>query len=611
MDVLFRQVFYQQPFIRKNIFYQVVNDSNCKTVNYRYCYGLNWMIEDRYFELLKLKLRNKEYLHMGKVVIWGFGIFKIRDLDIFKQILPLYSQYNRDYYGAVEHCCRNENWVVAKYLIEQKTSYSDTQVLEIVTEKGSVEMLEYLLQFPIAGIVVVTLNTFLYAIVSKNQRLVSMVFECGRHCFVKLYPEEKDRVLVAAMSSGSQEIFRIVQKHYERSFYFFAVRKRSFYHKELVWKLLNASVVSFVMFKYCVDMFGIPLVSTTAAVDHQDESSGSSDLCRIKDICLAAIGYGQGDIVGYLISKGLVNHGTTTPPPVIVGELDKAKYIVEYLQIPIKQIDLEKSIRSTEVFKYLYESSKGSEVHLDPSFINNIISQAYIDNNIDMVIYLHQQGLLKPQSRDSVVWSSLLHMDPNNCTNMLNTLFTLHYPTHKDIPSLIRGLENFALRSKRFKVFQMLFDHIYQHISRDHSLYYNCFKLTARGGRLVSLRYLFEQGLLPEDPLKVLQEAAHTGVLSILKYLIENHDSFKNAASNTTSLLEKSIANNHLDCVEYLIPLCSANIPNLPNSTFCSLANENSLMILKYLMERSEFSKERFKITLLTAIEYGYADITQ
>ncbi|KAF2069277.1 hypothetical protein CYY_009404 [Polysphondylium violaceum] len=593
MDDLFRQIFFN-PTLNENIFHHVVHDVNYRTINYKYCLNFSWLIKNQYFELLRTKSNNDEYILLYQER--KKDIFKITDLELFilcfKMIRDVYNNSSMEI-GALEYCAKYNNWNVVKYLINQKYAFKSGFFLECAAAKGNQSMVKLFCQHAKVSL---RSQAFLNAVSSRDRDIVGMVFKHFREEFNRQLLQDREDILVAAMETGDLELFKIVKNQFKRSFTFY--RLRTIFHKPLLWRLYGASMKNFDTYKYLYEHFGTSLnpnaaktgstnISPSKAVEKCSAATSASPSATIHPFVFAAT-HGSDDIIQHAMEKKLINKNTMsiaalseaallnghfdlykticknynssiTPSTAHLGKMsslptsiDQVIYMVENLRLPYCKYSIQRSAsHSTEIFKYLYEKSFGQwEFSSDLSFINHIIAQGYKENNIEVIHYLSDKGVCFANSN---LWSDLVKLDPNQCYKLLYTLFSIQPPTYSDLPLLIKALEYFSQHSRNVNVFKLVYHQVVHELSYDPLDLSQLLSLAAKGGRLQTFIFLFQQGVRPYgmDYLKLLEEASLYGSLQIMKYIIQN---YFNTLYLNPNIIENAIKHNHYNIIDYLIP---------------------------------------------------------
>ncbi|KAF2069440.1 hypothetical protein CYY_009243 [Polysphondylium violaceum] len=614
MDVLFKQVF-NHVVIRKQIFYQVLHDKNCRSKRYNSIHHVYWIIKNGHLKLLAQKLRHNDYLLLDQKGIKE--TLKLKDIGLFIMLFNRFrSLFIGSFSSAVERAAGHANWPVVQYLVQQENyPYKFYQLLEIACTKKNYELAKESCERARAdeldrGIkFYVSLECFVYAIGTKDIRFVNLVFEYGKDNLAKESKGNKEKILVAAIGSGGVEIFRLVRKYFEDSMLLFSLRKSLVYNKNLLWKLYSVSVGNYECYRHIYDNFDLSFTANEepphtilqypvlSAVEKGSEQVVHHLLNNhmvapqfFDKMPSTALNYGHFELYEFIkryfnlplypLPSNFNFYSMKDP----IKHLEQAKYAAQYLGVGVVKRDIEKSTHSLEVFKFMYERYKGPAAS-DREFINNIISYSFSSNNVKVIEYLLQRGL-SLDSNVYVVWSNFLNIQPSKILPFFQVLLPACPPTKTDIPSLVHIAEHFA--GSDLNRFKSVFEPLYE-LSTDNTHYTNCFLNAVRGGRISTLHFLFSyKDLKPTqnyEYIKLLEEAAVNGDLAILKYIIENH--FRDFLSHhpNPSVLYKATENNHIECVEYLFPIYDNFADFLTPDFLASLGSRGNLLIIKYLSQ--------------------------
>jgi len=570
--MLFKQVYFNLN-IRNNILYYIINDVNCKTINYRHCYDVYWLIINKHWELLKYKLKNKEYLNCTEDGIRES--FKIDDLQLFIMLFNRFKNIYKEHWNGKTHsghaikiCAGYGKWHLVFYLMEQGFNYQFGELITIAIILNNYEILKELKlrekNFITTKLSYADLD---YLLNGRDKRIISFVF--SQFKFKDLTIEQCESVLVKAMKMDL-EIFKSVQRYIESTFYFFSWRRDKFYHQDLLYKLYKSSVHSIANCKYLHEHFDMSFALSFQSQDNPFVEIGF---------------YGNVQVFQYLIDNNMFNenyiqatidesvrclnidfikHIISNVRPIDMEQYDEdyiqadyksledAQYMIEVLGVHVKELDVE-SASSIEEFKYYYNRFIQEGNIMETDLLNHIIYSCFQFNNAEILLYLHQQGV---SFLDTDLWSYLGDLFDNvDCTKLFETLFTIYPPTlanFDDLPDSYQIIEFWFDP----KYFIMLFNYIVNNLSSDLTNFSSCYKVVARSGRIKILEFLFNHQIPVTSYTDILEEASRYGNLNIIKYIIYNRSQ---EVSNTDkiSILDLSLEFNHFDCAEFIFPYCT------------------------------------------------------
>ncbi|KAF2069275.1 hypothetical protein CYY_009402 [Polysphondylium violaceum] len=523
MDQLFHHVFFNQPFIRKHIFYQAAHGANTKTINYRDYSCLNAIIKNGDTKLLELKLHHKEYLMLDMRSL--HDLFKLKQLDLFVACMERFRAYlAAPQSHLVMMAAEQNNWEVVQYLIGKGYMYNGQTLLGLACSNGNYALVQDLCKRETE----VSLNCFIFSILSKNEEMVKLVFEHGKKSFAKESMFDRERILVDALAIGNLAIFKIVKKYFEESIPLFGIRKWFVYNQALVWRLYVVSVINFEAYKFIYDTFDLSFTRTqdtpsdiqyppVAATEfgskevlvHMFENNLIMSKCTDR-MAAKALPYGHFHLYELFSSKYKLN--------VPLGEfrisnikgpfpsVEQVRYIVQELDIPLYKNDLLFASKNAEMFKYIFEKGR-----FQPT-----MEQLYYcckHNNLELVAYLHQQGLIVEWT---VIANHIFIINPNGCYPLVHLLFTLYQPTLDDLDILVKTMQDAAKLCLNHSVFQLVFYQVFR-LTQCMQVYHKSILNACKRGRTMNLQLILEAHMQPlcgELLNEALEKAALGGHLS-------------------------------------------------------------------------------------------------
>ncbi|KAF2071782.1 hypothetical protein CYY_006889 [Polysphondylium violaceum] len=578
MDSLFRQVVFLDSFLRKKVFQQVAHGLNCRTINYKYCVKLSFLLDRKYYQLIKLKLANKEYLYLDGVD--GVkALLALQDIDLFVGIIEQLDDESFSMLGKVDdvlyYCSQQGNYKALQYLLQQKRKqfWKSISFFESICSKGymdivakfKTEMFGFLHPYSYKGIIQETIST-------KNTQYIKDIF--NKNLFNNMTLEDKESVLVSSAETGSIEVFKLISLYFAESFFFFGYRKKDFYTNNLLARLFSAAVkangleIYMHLFKtfdlsflnvYSFTLLGNPFNDlvrhpTEDMINHVMDNN-LLNLSHLNQMSFYALQNRKFQVYqkfkAIMPTLKLPSHfrlSYVNPPP--FDDIPLIEYIVDTLRTPLEVLDLFKSTENLEAFKYIW-----GRIGIDKDIyfhINTIISCVHQNNNPDVLLYLyHECGVNFEKTR---IWSTL-SIPPLCSLKTLRTVIAICPPTLDMMPCLAKALEFFAQRCtvQNTRLFTLMFETMYQ-LSNDPIHFTGAFRGAIRGGRILTLQYLYDKGLrIPtqEEYTMLLEEAASTGSCSIIKYILENHRQYD---LPLRPLTEQAMLSQKYDCVDYLLP---------------------------------------------------------
>ncbi|KAF2069439.1 hypothetical protein CYY_009242 [Polysphondylium violaceum] len=633
MDQLFRQVFFNHPFLRKEIFDRVLNDVNCKTSNYKNSFNIGVLIKGGYLELLKLKLRNKEYLMLDKN--GAKQVLLLKDTQLFIQ---LYNKF-RDSFPAgsldvVTSCSHKDYWDNAIYLLEQGCFYRDYALLNQAILHENVQMVQELA----TKTKLIDFSSLLNAVKTKNMAIISTIFKIFNKEFNALKLYKKEHILVGAVKTGDVTIVHTIKKYFESSFYFFSWRK-SIYNNSLIWKIYEASMSSFECYQFVKENFdlSITLVDDPPILYNPFVSIGKfGNEMIFKDMMdnnrfntkytsnmvNAALENNHISFYKYIQTFKDIEINTKTIFLLnIKGPLDNfdhIKFLVENVHTCINKKDIQRALKSSfELFVYLYKRSiaDGHSYSNDPEFLNELLIESYRSNNPQVVLFLQQQKIF---FEETLLWPSLVNITDRtkDYYQLIQTLFSVYPPiSNVDIQSFIHILVFFASweNPKIFKliyskIFELLEINTYEKIDVN-DWFLRCIESASKQARYQTVLFLLNdtnrRTLTPRNYTSILEAAADSGSKQIINYILENH--FNDLSMDIDlCILEKAISASHYDCVQLLFPLCK-NLFHLKEQCLSDLGTSNNLPLVKYLFSHNDFNALNFEVTLFQSMRTGNA----
>lgn len=638
MDDLFNQIFFKHVYIRNEIYYHVVNDANCKIVKYKYCYGASWLIRNRYFKLLKYKLKNGEYVLFD---IYGRDyIFKIKDdIDLFVQCFENISHvygFSASHRSPLPIAVANGNKDAFKYLVEKGYSVPNIDHQSLFLE-NAIKMVDIdIVQYFITNAKYIQTESVYYMVLDTNNiDLIKMVFDAPRRAQAKdvfTISHQRDKLLLHSMSTLDIEIFKLVLEHIKK-LNLFSNKRNLLKDYGLFRPLFYISVCSYDTCKYMMDNFSVDLLKEyeiQRPTTHNPfiNAAEHGQKLVIENILLKRFKLPDKQIQLQMALKALLNghlnlyefiqntfNQPISPAPIDFSyfkmkdppiSLNKLEYIFETLKTTIVKGDLEvSSSLHSDTFIYLHQRS--SNVELDYNSVDKIIYNAMQNNHLDIVLYLYQQGIdiSRVYSHLSEIKTISFHS-----TQFVIKIFKLLPPNLTHSQNIIVLVHNYIRYSREFNLFKTLFDSI-SHLFIDNKTILNhCYTQAIRYGRLKVIQYCFENFYKPDVPTCVayINTGALSGNLSVIKYILDSYDSTTNdtstekkennlklSISNNTNILFNTIGNNHLQCFKYLLPFYNNNFTNIPFVSLSELlGSQGNLPIIEYLYKIPIF-KEKLK----------------
>jgi len=618
MDQLFQFVFFKHAYIRNNIYYQLSNGNNKKSIKYKDFSNLNILINNDYIEIVKSKLKNREFMTYDMKT--KKDICKIKQPDIFQQCLERFDHHFNSYLKDqfVIWAADQNNWHLVSYLMDKGYNYNIHTLMESACSKGQTELVKKLSKMTKT----VSLNSFIFAILSKNQEIVKSVFEYGQTSFATIGKLDRERVLIDSLAIGNLEIFKIVKKYFEDTNALFSFVRWFGYQQQLIWRLYVVSVINFETYKYIFDNFDLSFTRTekpphdiqyppVAATEfgseqvliHMFENNLVVPDC-INRMTAKALPYGHINL--YELFKNQYKLDVSLEGFNLSGiknffpTLGQVKYIVEHLGIQLHKNDLLFAAKSPEIFKYIFE--KGS---FDPTMEH--LYYCCKHNNLDTIKFLYQKGLVNIEW--TIISNHILVINPNNCFDILKLLFTLYRPTIDDLPELMKNLEDASKKCTNSSVFRFLFAQVHKYTTSSVA-YDKCILNACKKGRVVNLQLMIDSGVKPSQGLveSAMQKAAVGGHLSVIRYLINSYCVQPIVLPPT--ILNNAVIYNHFHLVQYLFPEFYDKYLFLDTNSMKSLGSSGNLMMVKYIYKRSQKTDNKyFEYTLSNALRDGYLDI--
>jgi len=166
---------YKDKYLRKKIF-SFLNSYNTICKKYKDIYYVDWIITQRYWGLLKDKLKRGDHLIL--VPESGRFLFSIKDVELFAMC---FSRFQQDYFPLhhyppiFNYVAQFNNLAVLKYLVETfNGAYGgDYVALEFSAQYGNLEMLKYLVEQ--VGIQQISPNCFVQAVKNGDRELIEYV----------------------------------------------------------------------------------------------------------------------------------------------------------------------------------------------------------------------------------------------------------------------------------------------------------------------------------------------------------------------------------------------------------------------------------------------------
>jgi len=616
--ILFKKVIFNS-FINKQIIYHMINDVNYRSINYKYCFNVSWLIGNSYFKLLACKLKNNEFLLLDKEKI--DCVFAIKEIDLFVKCFKRF-QVHFDAYGGVtcnltghgvlELAIENQNYDAFKFLFEHKYNFAGPFLLEYLVKSGCLSLIKDLCTDHIVSTHpdMISITCFLLAIESKRLDIVSFLFQHFQQYFSQQSLENRERILISSADSGDLDIFCKVQQYFHESVFLFSIRKSLVYNKEFLSKLFYNSFRSYQVYKFINDNFDLSFIQQEndthpfySAVPNSDKevfqklldtySKNINDYGIIEDICLMALICGDFDRYK-LIREYFSGSLLSIPKSFRVSKMnnksmENIKYVVEILKTPIYINDL---IALAEcplhVFQFAYQHIDQSSISI--FMVNRIISVVYRNRNLDILFYLSEQQV---SFIGSNLWSDLEELDYLSVDiSLLKRLVLIQPPKVDDLPALAEILQRVSQISQNIDLVKLFYEQVVN-VSGDPVVdTRTCFSKAAKGGRIQTMKFLFEQQMTPNNFFKLLEEASAAGSLNIIKYLFENYNQpLLNGIESNPKILEKAILHNHLNCVEFLLPFYP-KYDNLSFEVLRSINEAGNLLMVKYLYQSSQFNNK-------------------
>ncbi|KAF2069278.1 hypothetical protein CYY_009405 [Polysphondylium violaceum] len=638
MNLLFNQVYFNS-FIKKQILDHLVHSINYKTINYKYCFDVAWLIRNENYGLLASKLHHHEYLYLDKYRIKD--LFKIKDKKLFIQCFEKFRVYYDNHGGIVcghyqdteanvnnvqssvlEFAVEHDNDDAFMYLFDRQYQFTGSLLLELLCTKGKLDLIRYIAtsmkEIPNQY---VSVECFLKAVKCQDKELVALLFQLFGEFFSSQSLENREKILIESLDYGGLEIFNLVQKYFQESIFLFSLRKGLIYNKTMLWTLYLCTLKSYKTFTYLLDHFDLSFTQIeqepdffisphivassfgdSLVVKHMLETNKSLQQ-DIDPMCFNALVEAHFEM--YSMIKTHYNSPLVPLPRFFkIGCMkeksltcENVKYLVETLKADISREDLERS-GPFEVFKYLFlhhqniKSGLESNGLNDYTFVNSVIDRAYKQSNIDYIVLLHKQGV---SLKENHVWSRDLelfgNLDKRVAQHFLKTLISICPPSVDDLETLVKALEYFCRHSDNVNIIKLLYGQVIAISGDSDTDTRPSLSHAAQGGRFQTLLFLFNKNLKPNNYYELLEAAARGGSITVMKYIFEKYAFHLSNIQSHPKILENAIMYNHLNCVEYLVPL----YPKLDNLSYQVLRNINdtgNLMMAKFLFESMRFNKK-------------------
>jgi len=305
----------------------------------------------------------------------------------------------------------------------------------------------------------------------------------------------------------------------------------------------------------------------------------------------------------------------TNPPSTIEG-LD---FIFETLKVQPDQYDFEKAsqMNSSVTFKYLYQRypDLSRQVISTNHKVDSIIKNALTLHNIDLVLFLHQQGV-----NIESAWMNLFHLPhTRECIQFIEILIktTQPQPTYTYQQIIMDILCRFISGCSDFNLFKLLFNIVEPLINKKGTLM-RCIYAAIDQGRLQVIKFFFSIDMVPNSFLYYMIQRSFTnsGSLSILKYFISNHhqDVMKLKESLFSSRqIQDIVVKDHLAVLDYLMAVVfvDKSIPPFPKLS-SHLGKRGDLAMIKYLYQNPLLRNQiEFTEILEESIKNHFNDVTQ
>jgi len=645
---IYKQVFTNSGL--RNQIYQEVRNANTRTYNYKHCYNVGWLIKYKYFELLRVKLKNNEYLFYD--IESYSSIVDIVDLELFIQcysrmlehfiyLAPPDNQNDR----IMIRGAKNKNWEALKYLVQTHKIKYNIHVLSEACQQGNLEICKHIYENS-KNSLKAEQRLFNCAIFSKKLSVVEWVFKSFKSEFSKLDTKTTESILFVAVSCGDVGIFKIVREYLENSIPLFSVRKKSVYSSMTLWQMHYNAMGHHERLMFICQEFDVKYTFKNfpksiphplyGAVSHGSEET-IKYLLDNKKITLDNLGNIAHTIVNQqrFHTYEIIRNYFSLPVTYIQIEietirdiftqLETVKYLVETLNITyFSEHELSK-ISSVSIFKYLYEHPSGQFTQQleQRSFIILLFCFMIRNTNVDLLDYICQKGLLSRthfaleavssggmaadvNSHSFNIWKPLLDLHTDDCriVEFLNLLFSrVMFPDNLSSSLALRLLEHHS-GTHNLEAFKILFKEIHKRID-DPILYSTCFSSCAQQGRLQSLKFLYDQGLKPFKLIDVIMVSIKSNNAAVLKYLVETHYT-TDIEDNT--LLDKAIIANHFSCVEYIL---SSNIlstnQKISSHALRKLGEFGNIEMVKYIINHPKLQNCDFQPTFEASKNKGRA----
>jgi len=637
MDILFKQIFFNQPFIRNLIFYQVSHDVNCNTVRYKYYNNVGMMIKNGDLKLLEFKLNRQEYLWFDRNSVQKTTMSIGDDnLDLFIKIHSRFkSLYPMDWSMAHYGAAKKGHWKIVQYLMAENHSEWDETLLQSVLASGDVEMVLEATKY----VKSVSSTSFIFALESDNRIIISHMFKVFKKSFDNFYISLKEHVLIAAARTDDVMILKEVQQYFESSFYFFGFR--NLYRTSLIWNLYHQSIGNYEMYKYIKNTFDLSVtlveqpenpnkvnpfiqvgVHGNKEIFKEMMDGGMFNVNYIIQMLYSALKENRIEFYEYVLKEykdiegvsSFSGRGFQLGAINKIQSIDQARYVLENLtgSPPIGIHDLTKALFSSfEIFKYVYQVFRSRGQQLSIEMIDLLIIEIFkMDDPVQGIMYLYTEGI---DFTGTKLFTYLINLDPNKSLPILQAVFKLHKPNYENFDELVIILSHYARFTRCLKTFKLIYYHVSQLPLMDSTqlslALSKCFIKAAQGAHYQTILFMLEQNHqpMPNDYRIVLENAAEAGSILILKHIIEQD---KKKVTSSVNIMEHAINSGRFDCVQYLLPLCLTHIYQLSEHSRVELGKSNNLLLTKYLFSQCPFlSCDFFEPVLKGTKQWGSTEL--
>ncbi|KAF2071841.1 hypothetical protein CYY_006833 [Polysphondylium violaceum] len=609
----------------KYIFTTIKTFFNNKSKRYDEIESVEWMLQNKYFNLLQDKLNINAFLFLTPNAT--ALIMSIKDLHLFKSCLQRFRGYiTKEIPFWASKAASFNNFDIVKYLIENENHKSSLQTIEYAVRYNNKEMVEYLVEkqkLENNGDFTLTFKTLLNSIENKNLDLINFILNNKNRIitFNDQSPEtikyQKNVLLIKCCSS--LEIFKLVLQHYP------IIIGR---------EIFQASIINVETFDYLFKNFdyssmlelspyeGVTHLSLLCnecsrkgytSILHSLDEMGLIQDSYLDMIISLAIKSNHLEIYQFIRSKyqnqfntlpfSLFNYTQLSEIRGILYDLEKVKYYVETIGIKITVECILGSIvsQSMDVFYYLCEKKRPS-IQSDGFYLNGqdingfLVKKALAYQNLPMLEYLHSHGLL-----------SIL-MDYDSCVGLgslkshfeiIKFLFKISLPGFSQYMKL---LETSAFGGTD-EIFIFVYESLLQKTELTKPNISKLATIIGKKGHLTLLQYFLNQNptVKPKNLINRICTSTNER-LEIIKYLYESC-----SYGFTHKALINACNSNHYETFQYLLSHCDLDTLEKGEIEF-KFSTDMALMACKHALQNQYFKIAKL---LIDSFSFEFSNIYQ